>query len=319
MFRHMYPRNVHSETAQKSGSGLDQKTVRIFIIWGLIALSIFLTIVSYKVGDNFGIGILVALVGMVLSIFLDIFLYNMFTRDRLNEKIEADSDNKLYRLFRIRLSDQDNEVLSHNVEPVYFTTGEVGVTIRIEIGNVSEETNEYTEEFLDMLFRSAHQLKLKLKIYTMKSEWRKSELYHNHLKRLSKVQDNKLRNTLAAIDAHQATIFEKGKVLSIHINLYTRRQNKKALNGIINLVESWVGENYYNSSIREIKWLHRDSVVAAICQFFGLKILDIRRTLTKKNVKYETRKLVRVYSTKRFNTDELRVETEAELFRKHKA
>lgn len=314
----MYPLNVHSATNGGGGSGISLQAKKTFAIVIFIALSIFITIISYIGGAKYHFGVLAALLGLVASIALDVYLYNLILRDKFNESFESDSDNKIFRLFRIRMSDTDNEVLVHDVQPNSFTSGEVGVTLRIEIGNITESGELVTEEFLDRLFKASHQLGLKIKHYSMRSEWRKSKVYHNHLRRLSKVQDTKLRNSLSAIDAHQAKIFEKGKVQAIHINFYTRRKGISSLNALINFVENWREENLFMSSIRDLSWLTRDEVVEAACAFLGLKMLDITRSLTKKNVKFDVRRLVRVYSRNRFEPSDVEVESQAVFIRRRK-
>lgn len=318
MFRSMYPLNVHSATNGNSGSGISIQAKKTFAVAAFIGLSIFITVVSYMGGAKYHFGVLAALLGLVASIGLDIYLYNLLLRDKFNESFESDSDNKIFKLFRIRMSDTDNEVLAHGVQPSLYTSGEIGITLRIEIGNITESGEVVTEEFLDRLFKAAHQLQLKIKHYSMRSEWRKSKVYHNHLRRLSKVQDTKLRNSLSAIDAHQAKIFEKGKVQAIHINFYTRRKGVASLNAMINFVENWREENLFMASIRDLDWLTKEEVVEAACSFLGLKMLDITRSLTKKNVKYDVRRLVRVYSRNRFEASDVEVESEAVFIRRRK-
>lgn len=318
MFRSMYPLNVHAATNGSSNQGNSLQAKKTFAVIFFIALSIFLTIISYIGGNKYHFGVLAALIGFVVSIGLDIYLYNILLRDKFNESFESDADNKIFKLFRIRMSDSENEFLVHKVQPVSFTSGEIGVTLRIEIGNITPDSEAVTEEFLDRLFKASHQLGLKIKMYTMRSEWRKSKIYHNHLRRLSKVTDSKLRNSLSAIDAHQSTVFEKGKVQAIHINFYTRRKDIQSLNALINFVENWRVETFFMCSIRELSWLNKDEVVDAICYFLGLKMLDITRSLNKKNIKYDVRKMVRVYSRNRFEASDVGVESEATVIRKRK-
>lgn len=318
-FWSMYPMNVHTATTGSTGSGFslqNKKIVAVFVFIGLVAVT---TIVGFMAGKEYGVGLLGGVIAFFLGLVLSAYLYSRIMRDKFNEEFESDTQNKVLKLFRVRLNDNDRDEKINGVDMMTYTSGEVFVTLRIEIGNSNDATEQATADFLDRLFKSAHQLQLKIKNYNTKSEWRKSDVHHNHLRRLTKVQDTKLKATLANIDAHQSKIFDESKVIAIHLAFVTRKNNLHAIESMISLVEDWRKDYLYMSSIRNLEWLDKDRTIEAMCNFLTIQMLDVTSNLNKKNVKYDIRKMVKVYSKARFNpTEHVTVESRAALIRKNR-
>lgn len=314
----MYPTNVHMHVKGVKGGGSSLQSKKIVTVVVLVVLTIALTIGGYVLGKDYGFGLLSGAIALVLGIVLSMFLYSKIVRDRLNEAFESDPENKVLKLFRIRLNDGDVEQISkHKVDLMSYTNGELFVTLRIEIGNSNFASEVATGDFLDRLFKSAHQLQLKVKNYNVPAEWRKSDVYHNHLRRLTKVTDPKLRNTLAVIDAHQSKTFDEAIVNSIHITFVTRRNNIGALESIIDMTEDWRKDFAHMASIRKMDWLTHKETVDSLCQFLTIQMLDVTSNMNKKNIKYDVRKMVRVYSADRFKpSEDIEVESRASLLKK---
>lgn len=315
----MYPMNVHLATTASSGGGFSLQNKKVFAVFAFIGLTIFITILGYMAGKDYGIGLLSSLIGLVVGILVSVFLYTRVLRDKFNEDFEADTDNKILKLFRIRLNDNDRDTKVAGVNLMSYTSGEVFVTLRIEIGNSNDATEEVTAELLDRIFKSAHQLHLRVKNYNIRSEWRKSDVHHNHLRRLTKVQDSKLKATLANIDSHQSKIYDESKVIGIHLAFVTRKNNLHGLESLINMVEDWRKDYIFMSSIRNLEWLEKDKVIESLCSFLTIQMLDVTSNLNKKTVKYDIRKMVKVFSRTRFNpSTDVEVESKATVLRKRK-
>ncbi|MFF2798162.1 hypothetical protein, partial [Lysinibacillus xylanilyticus] len=279
----------------------------------------FITILGYMGGKEYGLGLLAGVISFVVGILLSIFLYTRILRDKFNEDFESDTKNKILKLFRVRLNDNDRDTKVAGVDLMSYTSGEVFVTLRIEIGNSNLATEVVTAEFLDKINKSVHQLNLGVKNYNIRSEWRKSDVHHNHLRRLTKVQDNKLKATLASIDAHQSKIFDNSKVIGIHLAFVTRKNNLHGLESLIQMIEDWREDYFFMSSIRNLEWLDKQQTVESLCNFLTIEMLDVTSNLNKKTVKYDIRKMVKVFSKARFNaTEDVKVESKATLVRKRK-
>lgn len=316
-FWSMYPQNVYSATTASRGGGFSLENKKIVAVFCFIFLTAVVTVLGYVFGKEYNLGLLGAVVSFIAGIIVSMYLYTVVTRDKLNEEFESDTDNKVLKLFRVRLNDNDRQVKIENVDLMNYTSGDVFVTLRMEIGNSNDATEEVTEDFLDHIFKSAHQLHLTVKNYNTRSEWRKSDVHHNHLKRLTKIQDDKLKATLATIDAHQSKIFDDSKVIAIHFLFITKKNNIHSLESMIKMIEDWRKDYFYMSSIRSLKWLDRDDVIESMCNFLTIQMLDVTTNLNKKTVKYDIRKLVKVYSRSRFNpSEDIKVESKASLVRK---
>lgn len=316
----MYPMNVHlATTATSGGGGFSLQNKKVFAVFAFIGLTVFMGILGYMAGKDYGLGLLAAIIGLVVGILVSVFLYSRVLRDKFNEDFEADTDNKILKLFRIRLNDNDRDSKVAGVDLMSYTSGEVFVTLRIEIGNSNDATEAVTAELLDRVFKSSHQLNLSVKNYNIRSEWRKSDVHHNHLRRLTKVQDPKLKATLANIDSHQSKIYDESKVIGIHLSFITRKNNLHGLESLINLVEDWRKDYLFMSSIRNLEWLEKDKVIESLCSFLTIQMLDVTSNLNKKTVKYDTRKMVRVFSRNRFDpSKDVDVEMKAAVLRKRK-
>lgn len=315
----MYPMNVHQATTASSGGGFSLQNKKVFAVFAFIGLTVFITILGYMAGREYGIGLLSAIIGLGIGILVSVFLYTRVLRDKFNEDFESDTDNKILKLFRIRLNDNDRDNKISGVDLMSYTSGEVFTTLRIEIGNSNDATEQVTAELLDRIFKSAHQLNLSVKNYNIRSEWRKSDVHHNHLRRLTKVQDPKLKATLANIDSHQSKIFDESKVIGIHLAFVTRKNNLHGLNSLINLVEDWRKDYLFMSSIRNLEWLEKDKVIESLCSFLTIQMLDVTGNLNKKTVKYDIRKMVKVFSRNRFNpSKDVEVELKATVLRRGK-
>jgi len=318
-FWSMYPQNVYLATTASSGGGFSLQNKKVVAVFCFIGLTALVTILGYMGGKEYGLGLLAAVVGFILGIIISMFLYSRIVRDKLNEDFEADTDNKVLKLFRVRLNDNDRNSKVEGVDLMNYTSGDVFVTLRIEIGNSNDATEAVTSELLDQIFKSAHQLHLGVKNYNIRSEWRKSDIHHNHLRRLTKVGDDKLKATLARIDAHQSKVFDESKVLGIHLMFITKKNNIHGLESMIKMIEDWRKDYFYMSSIRNLEWLEKDKTIEAMCSFLTIQMLDVTSNLNKKTVKYDIRKMVKVFSRSRFNpSTDIKVETKASLLRKRK-
>lgn len=319
-FWSMYPQNVHLATTASSGGGFSLQNKKIIATFGFVGLTIVITIIGYYVGNKYNLGLLGAVVALVVGILISLLLYTRLLRDKFNEDFESDTQNKILKLFRIRLNDVDREEKVGGVATLMsYTSGDIFVTMRIEIGNSNPATEAITAELLDKIFKSTHQLKLGFKNFNTRSEWRKSDVHHNHLKRLTKVTDEKLKATLAGIDSYQSEIFDNSEVIAIHLMFVTKKHNRHSLDSLVNMIEDWRKDYFYMSSIRTLDWLDKDQTVKAMCDFLTIKMLDVTSSLSKANVKYDVRKLVRVFSPNRFRpSEDVEVETKAAMLRKRK-
>lgn len=315
----MYPMNVHLATTASSGGGFSLQNKKVMAVVAFVGLTIFMAILGFMGGKEFGVGLLGGIVGLVVGVLVSVFLYTKILRDKFNEDFEADTDNKILKLFRVRLNDNDRDTKISGVDLMSYTSGEVFVTLRLEIGNSNDATEEVTAELLDKIFKSAHQLHLGVKNYNTRSEWRKSDIHHNHLRRLTKVQDTKLKATLANIDSHQSKIFDESKVIGIHLCFVTKKNNLHGLESLIAMVEDWRKDYLFMSSIRNMEWLDKAKTVEALCSFLTIQMLDVTSNLNKKTIKYDIRKMVKVFSRSRFNaTEDVTIETKATVLRKRK-
>lgn len=318
-FWSMYPMNVHLATTASSGGAFSLQNKKIMAFFAFAGLTVIITILAFMGGREYGLGLLSAIVGFAVGLIVSIFLYTRILRDKFNEDFESDTDNKVLKLFRIRLNDNDRDSKINGVDLMSYTSGEVFVTLRIEIGNSNDATEAVTAELLDRIFKSAHQLHLGVKNYNIRSEWRKSDVHHNHLRRLTKVQDPKLKATLAGIDNHQSKIFDESKVLGIHLAFVTRKNNLHGLESMISMIEDWRRDYFYMSSIRNLQWLEKDETVESLCSFLTIQMLDVTSNLNKKTVKYDIRKMVKVFSRNRFDpSTDVKVESKAAVVRRRK-
>lgn len=314
-----YPMNVHLATTG-SGSGFSLQNQKVFAVFIFIGLTIFITILGFMGGREFGVGLLGAVIAFIIGVLVSVFLHAKVFRDKFNEDFESDTKNKILKLFRIRLNDNDRDnTLVHGVELMSFTSGEVFVTLRMEIGNSNTSTEDVTAEFIDKIHKSAHQLHLNVRNFNTPLEWRKSDIHHNHLRRLTKVQDEKLKATLATIDSHQSKVYDNSKVISIHFQFVTKSGNVHGLESLINMVEDWRDDYFFMSSIRSLEWLDKDQTTDAACTFLTIPMLDVTSNLNRKTVKYDVRKLVRVYSRSKFDpSNDVQLEMRAATLRKGK-
>ena len=317
-FWSMYPQNVYLATTGSSG-GMSLQNKKVIAVFVFIGLTLTIGIGGFIFGNQYGFGLLSFVVALIIGIILSVFLYTKVMRDKLNEEFESDTDNKILKLFRIRLNDNDRDASIKGVDMLSYTSGEVFVTLRIEIGNSNEYTESITAELLDRVFKSAHQLNLQVKNYNTRSEWRKSDVHHNHLRRLTKVHDAKLKATLASIDNHQSEVFDGSKVIAIHLSFITRKNNLYGLESMINMIEDWRKDYFYMSSIRTLEWLDKEEAIESMCNFLTIQMLDVTSNISKKTIKYDIRKMVKVFSKNRFNpSSDVKVESNASLIRKPK-
>lgn len=316
-FWSMYPQNVYAATTAGKSGGFSLQNKKIVTVFALAGLVGVIVVLSYMGGKEYGIGLLCAVVGFFVGIILSMFLYSRIVRDKLNEEFEADTDNKILKLFRIRLNDNDRDNKIEGVDLMNYTSGDVFIVLRMEIGNSNEATEAITAELLDHVFKSAHQLHLGIKNFNIRSEWRKSDVHHNHLRRLTKVQDGKLKATLATIDAHQSKVFDDSKVIGMHLMFITKKNNIHGLESMIKMIEDWRKDYLFMSSIRNLEWLDKDKIIESMCSFLTIQMLDVTTNLNKKTIKYDIRKMVRVFSRNRFNpSQDIKVESKAALIRR---
>lgn len=314
-----YPLNVQVATVGQKGAGMNNQSKKIFAVFGCIGLIVFMAILGYMAGNKIGLGLLGALVFLFVGIIMSFILYGKITEDKLNKDFESDTNNKILKLFRVRLNDIDKMPQVKGTDLMSYTSGEVFVTMQIEIGNSNDASEAVTAEFLDKVYKAANQLQLKIKNYNTPLQWRKSDIHRNHLIRLTKLKDNKLKSTLANIDEHQSKVYDDCKINSINIAFTTRRTNLFALESLITLVNDWKSDSIYTSSIRRLEWLSHEDTISELCNFLNIDLLDVTNNLNKKTVKYDVRKLVKVYTEETFQADtDVEVESNSILLREAK-
>lgn len=314
-----YPLNVQVATVGQKGVSINNQSKKFFLVIGCIGLIVFLTIVGFMAGKKIGLGLLGAIVFFVISLVLAFILYNKIADDKLNKEFESDTNNKILKLFRVRLNDSDKIPQVKGVDLMSYTSGEVFITLQIEIGNSNDASESVTAALLDKILKSAHQLQLKIKNYNTPLQWRNSDINHNHLRRLTTIKDEKLKSTLSQIHEHQSKVYEHSKINTINLVFSTRRTNMYSIEALITLVQDWKEENLYASSIRRIEWLSSEETISELCNFLNIDLLDVTNNLNKKTVKYDIRKMIRVYTPDKFKADkDVGIESNSILLREAK-
>ena len=318
-FWSMYPQNVYVATTGTNQGAFSLQNKKIMAVFVFIGLTILMTIVGFFAGREYNISLLASLMGFILGILISVFLYVRLLRDKFNEDLESDTGNKILKLFRVRLNDSEQTKVIGDADLMSYTSGDIFTVLRIEIGNSAPSSEDITAEFLDKVFKSAHQLRVKIKNYNIPAEWKNSDVHHNHLRRLTKVQDKKLKGTLAALDEHQSKVYEESTVLGIHLMFVTNKGNVVSLESLNAMIEDWRKDYFFMSSIRSLRWLKKEEVLESMCSFLTVEILDVTSSLNKKSVKYDVRKLVKVFSKNRIKANEhIHVESRASVLRKPK-
>lgn len=304
MFRERFPLNVHSEISM-ANEGVSLQTKKNILRVALAGLSVVIAYIASQFLKNTPFMIVGGIAGLALGIGVSSFIWNKFLVDLDMEKFEESRSNKIFKFFKLSLSEGIDSREVEEVQAIRYLTGEYAIFLTISIGNITNLGEQLTEEFFDKLFLLCHKQQIKIKIFTLKDDWDSSDMHLLYLRRLSRNHDKKLRKTLSRIDEHQSEVFSKSFVNRLCFVFYVPRSKLNKLKMITGFVSSWISVNLVMSSIREIKWQDRQSAIKLSCDYLGTKLIDVSPLADKeKKIVLDIRKLVRPHKPDTFFTDQ---------------
>lgn len=323
MERTKFPYNVHSEFQDKTEgiNGETKKGVIKVLIGGMIATVTWLG--STLLADTPFI-ILGTIAILILSIVFAVFIWNKFLVDKELEAFEDKTGNKIFRFFKLSLSEEASDMeLKDGTEVLRYVTGEKAIAFSFTIGNNTPMGESVTEDFLDKLFYLIHQNRLRQKIFTDKQPWEGSTMHRKFLRRISQSNDVRLRGTLIDIDKHQLGIFSKNYIPRVTIILLMKGNKMKELQVMADFINSWYEENRNLTNIRELLWESRLSSLAIMCQFLGTKTLEVSPLADKeKTIALDTRLMVSPHNIDGFfNSRQVElsmIDTNSKIYRQSK-